>query len=110
MGAVLGDGAQLGCGCVTDPCTLLGAQTHAYPLCYLPRGVYGLDMSAELAYYSEAPNDIESTLYVLVGRSDARKAAPGCSTCLSWICLASATSTCALHSLMSSLTRCEPSL
>ena len=37
----------------------------------------GLDMSAELAYYSEAPNDIESTLYVLVGRSDARKAAPG---------------------------------
>ena len=41
MGAVLGDGAQLGCGCVTDPCTLLGAQTHAYPLCYLPRGVYG---------------------------------------------------------------------
>lgn len=32
----------------------------------------GLEMTAELAYYAESPVDIESTLYVLVGRSDAR--------------------------------------
>ena len=32
----------------------------------------GIEMMAELAYYSEAPVDIQADLYVLVGRSDAR--------------------------------------
>lgn len=42
FGAVVGDGAQLGCGCVAEPGTLLGKATHAYPLCRL-RGAYGPD-------------------------------------------------------------------
>jgi phage baseplate assembly protein W len=37
----------------------------------------GLEMTAELAYYAEEPADIESTLYVLVGRADARPKADG---------------------------------
>jgi hypothetical protein len=41
FGAVIGDGSQLGCGCVTEPGCLIAADTHAYPLCRLPRGVYG---------------------------------------------------------------------
>ncbi len=31
MGAVIGDGAQLGCNCVTNPGTLMGRNTLAYP-------------------------------------------------------------------------------
>ena len=42
FGAVLGDGAQLGCQSVTEPGTLLGANTHCYPLSRL-RGLYGPD-------------------------------------------------------------------
>ena len=41
FGAVVGDGSQLGCGVVTEPGCLLAPQTHAYPLCRLPRGCYG---------------------------------------------------------------------
>ena len=33
FGAVLGDGSQLGCGCVTEPGCLIAPNTHAYPLC-----------------------------------------------------------------------------
>ena len=43
FGAVIGDGSQLGCGCVAEPGCLLAPNTHAYPLCRLPRGVYGPD-------------------------------------------------------------------
>lgn len=43
FGAVIGDGSQLGCGCVTEPGCLIGPNTHAYPLCRLPRGAYGPD-------------------------------------------------------------------
>jgi hypothetical protein len=37
----------------------------------------GLEMNAELAYYSEEPRDLESILYVLVGRADNAIAAAG---------------------------------
>ena len=43
FGAVLGDGSQLGCGCVTEPGCLIGKNVHAYPLCRLPNGIYGPD-------------------------------------------------------------------
>ena len=43
FGAVLGDGAQLGCQSVTEPGTLLGPNTHCYPLSRL-RGLYGPDV------------------------------------------------------------------
>mmetsp|Transcript_34874 Transcript_34874/g.102282 ORF Transcript_34874/g.102282 Transcript_34874/m.102282 type:complete len:115 (-) Transcript_34874:373-717(-) len=41
FGAVIGDGSQLGCGSVTEPGCLVAPNTHSYPLCRLPRGVYG---------------------------------------------------------------------
>ena len=40
LGAILGDGADMGCGCVLNPGTVVGKNTTAYPLCAL-RGVYG---------------------------------------------------------------------
>lgn len=39
MGAVLGNGADIGCGCVLNPGTVIGKGTRAYPLNSL-RGVY----------------------------------------------------------------------
>ena len=41
VGAIIGDGAQLGCGCVTEPGCLLAPSTHVYPLTRLARGLYG---------------------------------------------------------------------
>ncbi|GLE00558.1 hypothetical protein PINS_up009315 [Pythium insidiosum] len=44
IGVVLGDGSQLGCSAVTDPCTLLRPRTVAYPLTRLSKGIYGPDV------------------------------------------------------------------
>jgi len=40
VGAFLGDGADVGCGCVLNPGTVIGKNTSVYPLTAL-RGVYG---------------------------------------------------------------------
>ncbi|KAG6577895.1 Bifunctional GlmU protein [Phytophthora cinnamomi] len=40
-GVILGDGSQLGCSSVTDPCTLIQQNTVVYPLTRLRKGVYG---------------------------------------------------------------------
>lgn len=40
IGGILGDGADIGCGCVLNPGTVIGKNTSAYPLTML-RGVYG---------------------------------------------------------------------
>lgn len=42
IGAILGDGADLGCGCVCNPGTVIGKNTSVYPLTSL-RGVYPED-------------------------------------------------------------------
>ena len=39
IGAILGDGADIGCGCVLNPGTIIGKNTSVYPLTML-RGVY----------------------------------------------------------------------
>lgn len=39
LGGILGDGADVGCGCVLNPGTVLGKNTSVYPLTAL-RGVY----------------------------------------------------------------------
>ena len=39
IGAILGDGADIGCGCVLNPGTVVGKSTTVYPLASL-RGVY----------------------------------------------------------------------
>ncbi|MBR4071217.1 MAG: UDP-N-acetylglucosamine pyrophosphorylase [Clostridia bacterium] len=39
IGAILGDGADIGCGCVLNPGTVVGKSTTVYPLTSL-RGVY----------------------------------------------------------------------
>ena len=38
IGAILADGAEIGCGCVLNPGTVIGKNTHVYPLISL-RGV-----------------------------------------------------------------------
>lgn len=40
VGAILADGADIGCGCVLNPGTIIGKNTSVYPLTAL-RGVYG---------------------------------------------------------------------
>ena len=40
VGAFLGDGAEVGCGCVLNPGTVIGKGTRVYPNCSL-RGVFG---------------------------------------------------------------------
>ena len=42
VGAILGDGADIGCGCVLNPGTVVGKNTSVYPLTSL-RGVYPSD-------------------------------------------------------------------
>ena len=42
MGAILGDGADVGCGCVLNPGTVIGKNTSVYPLTSV-RGVIGED-------------------------------------------------------------------
>lgn len=42
VGAILGDHADVGCGCVLNPGTVIGKNTSVYPLCAL-RGVYPED-------------------------------------------------------------------
>lgn len=42
IGAILGDGADIGCGCVLNPGTVVGKRTSVYPLSSL-RGVYPSD-------------------------------------------------------------------
>ena len=42
VGAILGDGADIGCSCVLNPGTVVGKNTSAYPLTSL-RGVYPSD-------------------------------------------------------------------
>ncbi len=39
LGAILGDGADIGCGCVLNPATVVGKNTSVYPLTAL-RGAY----------------------------------------------------------------------
>jgi acetyltransferase-like isoleucine patch superfamily enzyme len=41
-GGFLGDGADIGCGCVVNPGTVVGKNTSVYPLTFL-RGVYPAD-------------------------------------------------------------------
>ena len=43
LGAMLGDGVDIGCGCVLNPGTIIGKNTTAYPLNSL-RGVYNGDL------------------------------------------------------------------
>ena len=40
LGAILGDGADIGCGCVLNPGTVVGKNTNVYPLTSV-RGVIG---------------------------------------------------------------------
>ena len=42
IGAILADGADIGCGCVLNPGTVVGKRTSVYPLTAL-RGVYPED-------------------------------------------------------------------
>ena len=42
LGAILADGADIGCNCVLNPGTVVGKNTSAYPLTPL-RGVYPPD-------------------------------------------------------------------
>lgn len=42
LGGILGDGADVGCGCVVNPGTVIGKNTSVYPLTSL-RGVYPAD-------------------------------------------------------------------
>lgn len=42
IGGILGDGADIGCGCVLNPGTVIGKNTSVYPLTSL-RGVYASD-------------------------------------------------------------------
>ncbi len=42
VGAIMADGADVGCGCVLNPGTVIGKNTNAYPLTSL-RGVYPAD-------------------------------------------------------------------
>lgn len=42
LGGILGDGADIGCGCVLNPGTVIGKKTSVYPLTPL-RGVYPED-------------------------------------------------------------------
>ena len=42
VGAFLADGADIGCGCVLNPATIVGANTSVYPLTAL-RGIYPPD-------------------------------------------------------------------
>lgn len=42
IGGILGDGADVGCGCVLNPGTVIGKNTSVYPLTSL-RGVYPAD-------------------------------------------------------------------
>lgn len=42
LGGILGDGADIGCGCVLNPGTVIGKNTSVYPLTAL-RGVYPPD-------------------------------------------------------------------
>lgn len=42
IGGILGDGADIGCGCVLNPGTVVGKHTSVYPLTAL-RGVYPAD-------------------------------------------------------------------
>ncbi len=48
MGAVLGDNADVGCGCVLNPGTVVGCRTSVYPLTAL-RGVYPADSIVKAA-------------------------------------------------------------
>ncbi len=55
IGAILGDGADIGCGCVLNPGTVVGKNTSVYPLTSL-RGVYPSDCivkSAEVVVMRE---------------------------------------------------------
>ena len=48
LGAILGDGADVGCGCVLNPGTVIGRRTSVYPLVAL-RGVWGSDLIVKSA-------------------------------------------------------------
>ena len=55
LGAILGDGVDVGCGCVLNPGTVIGRRTSVYPLVAL-RGVWGAELiikSAECAIERE---------------------------------------------------------
>ncbi len=49
LGAILADGADLGCGCVCNPGTVVGKNTSVYPLTAL-RGVYPADCIVKSAH------------------------------------------------------------
>lgn len=48
IGAILGDDVQLGCNCVTNPGTIIGARTWVYALVSLPKGIYPSDSIIKL--------------------------------------------------------------
>ena len=49
LGAILGDGADIGCGCVLNPGTVIGKNTSVYPLTAL-RGVYPANSIVKSTY------------------------------------------------------------
>lgn len=48
FGAILGDSAQTGCNCVTNPGCVIGARTWVYPLMSLSKGYYPPDSLIKL--------------------------------------------------------------
>jgi len=40
IGALIGDGSELGCNCVTSPCTILGKNSAVYPSAVVKKGIY----------------------------------------------------------------------
>lgn len=53
FGAILGDEAQTGCNCVTNPGCVIGARTWVYPLVSLNKGYYPHDSLIKLRQTTE---------------------------------------------------------
>jgi NDP-sugar pyrophosphorylase family protein len=53
FGAILGDGVQCGCNCVTNPGTMVGPRTLIYTLTMLRKGVYPPDSVIKLRQTQE---------------------------------------------------------
>lgn len=53
FGAILGDDVQLGCNCVTNPGTVIGARTLVYTLTMLKKGIYPADSIIKLRQTQE---------------------------------------------------------
>ncbi|MEO0562291.1 MAG: glucose-1-phosphate thymidylyltransferase [Chloroflexota bacterium] len=53
FGAILGDGVQCGCNCVTNPGTMVGPRTLIYTLTMLKKGIYPADSIIKLRQTQE---------------------------------------------------------